>query len=145
LNVKGQAWGLGISKVVGDTSIRLSTPAELSEPLLAVLGEIHHLRADQIHSEMLAQDLEALENSVRRVLRHMNGVAEAPRRSFLSLRELNVLKNVAAGMSNKQIASRLGISEKTVRNHMNRIFTKLGARNRTEAVVSAMRAGLVST
>ena len=60
----------------------------------------------------------------------------------LSNRELNVLKQVAAGLSNKQIARRLGISEKTVRNHLSKVFGKLGARNRTEAVMNAMHAGI---
>lgn len=64
-------------------------------------------------------------------------------RAKLSHRELNVLKEVAAGLSNKQIARQLGISEKTVRNHLSRVFNKLGATNRTDAVMHAMRAGLV--
>ena len=135
---------LGISKVVGNVSMRAPTPAELNKPLLAVLVEIRKLRADFGHDETYAKDLDALEDSVHRVLRHVNGTIAAPGRSFLSLREIHVLREVAAGMSNKQIARRLGISEKTVRNHMTRIFTKLGASNRTEAVVSAMRAGLIS-
>jgi len=65
-------------------------------------------------------------------------------RTKLSHRELHVLNQVADGLSNKQIARRLGISEKTVRNHLSRVFNKLGATNRTEAVVHAMRAGLVT-
>ena len=135
---------LGISKVVGNVSMRAPTPAELNKPLLAVLVEIRHLRANHGHDEMFAKDLDALEDSVRRVLRHVNGTIAEPGPSFLSAREIHVLKQVAAGMSNKQIARRLGISEKTVRNHMTRILTKLGASNRTEAVISAMRAGLIS-
>ena len=70
----------------------------------------------------------------------------APRNAedaVLSRRELNVLKHVASGLSNKQIAFRLGISEKTVRNHMSKVFTKLGAKNRTEAAMHAIRAGLL--
>lgn len=70
----------------------------------------------------------------------------APRNAVdavLSLRELNVLKQVASGLSNKQIGFRLGISEKTVRNHMSKVFTKLGAKNRTEAVMHSIRAGLL--
>jgi DNA-binding NarL/FixJ family response regulator len=60
----------------------------------------------------------------------------------LSRREIVVLKQVAAGLSNKQIARRLGISENTVSNHLGRIFTSLRAANRTEAVMKAMRAGI---
>jgi DNA-binding NarL/FixJ family response regulator len=60
----------------------------------------------------------------------------------LSSREMYVLRQVASGLSNKQIASRLGISEKTVRNHLSRVFNKLRATNRTEAVMNAMRVGM---
>ena len=59
----------------------------------------------------------------------------------LSDRERNVLKQVARGLSNKQIARQLTISEKTVRNHLSRIFVKLRATNRTEAVMNALRGG----
>lgn len=62
----------------------------------------------------------------------------------LSTRELSVLNQVATGLSNKQIAIRLGISQKTVRNHLTRVFNKLGAGNRTEAVLHAMRVGLLT-
>lgn len=63
----------------------------------------------------------------------------------LSSRELHVLRHVAVGLSNKQVARRLGISEKTVRNHLTRIFSKLGVMTRTEAVVAAIRAGVLAT
>jgi DNA-binding NarL/FixJ family response regulator len=66
-----------------------------------------------------------------------------PAAADLSERELHVLQQVATGLSNKQIARRLGISEKTVRNHLSRVFNKLRAANRTEAVLNAMRVGLL--
>jgi DNA-binding NarL/FixJ family response regulator len=65
------------------------------------------------------------------------------RRAEVSKRELSVLTHVAAGQSNKQIGNLLGISAQTVRNHMSRIFVKLGVGNRTEAVMSAVRLGLL--
>ncbi len=65
------------------------------------------------------------------------------RRAEVSKRELSVLTHVAAGQSNKQIGNLLGISAQTVRNHMSRIFVKLGVSNRTEAVMSAVRLGLL--
>jgi len=61
----------------------------------------------------------------------------------LSRRELEVLRNVAAGLSDKQVAGRLGISPKTVRNHLSQIFSKLKAGNRVEAVINAVRSGLL--
>jgi DNA-binding NarL/FixJ family response regulator len=70
--------------------------------------------------------------------------AGATDRPAVSKRELTVLAEVAAGRSNKQIARRLGISQKTVRNHLSRIFHRLGVSNRTEAVMTAMRHGLMN-
>ena len=75
-------------------------------------------------------------------------VDEASKRSLthLDVRSIEGLeRHVAAGLSNKQIARRLEISQLTVRNHLTRVFDKLGATNRTEAAVSAMRRGLVNT
>jgi DNA-binding NarL/FixJ family response regulator len=62
----------------------------------------------------------------------------------LSPRELDVLRSVAAGLSDKQVAGRLGISPKTVRNHMSQIFSKLQASNRVEAVIKALRRGVLN-
>jgi DNA-binding NarL/FixJ family response regulator len=69
-------------------------------------------------------------------------VKSLARHTTLSSRETFVLRQVAVGLSNKQIARRLGISEKTVRNHLSRVFTKLRATNRTEAVMNAIRTGI---
>jgi len=63
-------------------------------------------------------------------------------KALLSNREMHVLKEVAEGFSNKQIAWRLGISEKTVRNHLVSVYDKLSATNRTHAVMLAIRLGL---
>ncbi len=61
----------------------------------------------------------------------------------LSPRELDVLRAMAEGLSNKQIAHNLDISEHTIKFHVNAILGKLGAQSRTEAVVRATRAGLI--
>jgi DNA-binding NarL/FixJ family response regulator len=62
----------------------------------------------------------------------------------LSSRELEVLRQVASGLSDKQVARQLGISEKTVRSHLTRVYLKLQASNRVEAVINALRSGLLS-
>lgn len=87
-----------------------------------------------------------IKDIVSRILdvRLARGIGRPPKDAGVSTRELYVLKQVAAGLSNKQIARRLGISEKTVRNHLSRVFNKLAATNRTEAVMNAMRAGLLN-
>ena len=61
----------------------------------------------------------------------------------LTPRELQVLQSIADGMANKQIARALGMSEHTVKFHINAILGKLGASSRTDAVVRATRAGLL--
>jgi DNA-binding NarL/FixJ family response regulator len=62
----------------------------------------------------------------------------------LTPREIEVLEQLAEGLSNKAIAARLGISDQTVKFHMASICGKLGAANRTDAVRRAVRRGLIS-
>ncbi|MEV1249474.1 response regulator transcription factor [Nonomuraea sp. NPDC049750] len=62
----------------------------------------------------------------------------------LTNRELEVLKLVAAGLSNREIVQRLRVSEATVKTHINRIFAKIGARDRAQAVRYAYRRGIAS-
>ncbi len=67
-------------------------------------------------------------------------------RSFfepLSPRELEVLRHVAQGASNKEVAAQLGLSESTIKNHVNTILHKLCVTDRTEAVTLASRRGLI--
>ncbi len=61
----------------------------------------------------------------------------------LTARELEVLQRLAQGLANKQIAAALNISEHTVKFHVSSIYSKLGAANRTEAVRTGVRLGLI--
>ena len=61
----------------------------------------------------------------------------------LTHRELEVMQHLAAGRTNRDIASALGITEHTVKFHVNSILQKLGAESRTEAVVRAARLGII--
>ena len=61
----------------------------------------------------------------------------------LTFRELDVIKLIAQGCLNKEIADRLSITEGTVKSHTSALFVKLGVANRTEAVREAVRRGLV--
>jgi DNA-binding NarL/FixJ family response regulator len=63
--------------------------------------------------------------------------------SELTARELDVLRLVAAGKANKQIAIELAISERTARTHVSRILRKLRLSSRTQAALWAVREGLV--
>ena len=58
-------------------------------------------------------------------------------------RELEILEAMAAGLSNREIAERLFVSENTVKTHAARVFDKLSARRRTQAVQRAKEAGLI--
>ncbi|HET7677510.1 MAG TPA: response regulator transcription factor [Candidatus Limnocylindrales bacterium] len=61
----------------------------------------------------------------------------------LSPREVEILDNIAQGMTNKQVAYALSISEQTVKNHMSSILRKLSVNDRTQAVVYAMKQGWI--
>ena len=79
--------------------------------------------------------------------RLMKGVAapsiqETPRVRGLTDREIELLRLVAEGMSNKAIAQKLSVSQNTVKYHMHNIIQQLGVQNRTEAATHAIRAGL---
>jgi DNA-binding NarL/FixJ family response regulator len=72
-------------------------------------------------------------------------IAEHVTDNALSMRELQVLGHAAEGFSNKRIATHMGISPETVKTHMKNILVKVKARDRTEAVVIAMRRGIIDT
>lgn len=71
------------------------------------------------------------------------GNPEAQAALGISSRELAVLAEIAAGHSNKEIAARLHVSPNTVKTHVARLFEKLGARRRTDALRRARELGLV--
>jgi two-component system, NarL family, response regulator len=70
-------------------------------------------------------------------------LAERIAGSELTPRETEVLRLMAAGESNRQIADALAISESGVKGHVNNIFSKLGVSDRTQAVTAALRRGIV--
>lgn len=69
--------------------------------------------------------------------------APAPRAETLTEREMDVLRLAARGESNKQIADHLHLSSRTVQAHLSSIFGKFGVASRTEAVLHALRTGLI--
>ena len=83
---------------------------------------------------------------IETLLRALNAVSTSGAETLvetLTPRELEVLQLVAAGLGNKEIASRLEISEHTVKFHVASIMGKLGAASRTEAVTLGIRHGLI--
>ena len=61
----------------------------------------------------------------------------------LTKRELEILKLIAQGLLNKEIAAMLNISERTVKNHISNIFKKIDVSDRTQAAVFAIKNGIV--
>ena len=84
----------------------------------------------------------------KKVLQHFATDAKPPQPGLpyegLTQRELEVLQLAADGLSNKEIAEKLVISEKTIKNHIANIFSKLQVNDRTHAILYALRKGLVS-
>lgn len=78
-----------------------------------------------------------------RVLRGLPARDRAPPVSPLTARELEVLRLMAGGYSNREIADVLGAAEGTVKNHASSILAKLGVRDRTRAVLTAIERGLI--
>ena len=79
----------------------------------------------------------------RTLMSSLHYAREEPPTSELTSRELDVLRLVAAGKPNKQIATELAISERTARTHVSRILRKLQLSSRTQAALWAVREGLV--
>lgn len=79
------------------------------------------------------------------VLKHLSGNSRSVRRPFdeLTKRELEVLKEIASGKSNKEIAAALFITEKTVKTHVSNVLAKLELADRTQAALYAVRNRLV--
>ena len=92
---------------------------------------------DTVHRGEVSLSPDAL-HEVLRSRSDATGTAE------LSSRELEILHCIARGLSNKEIAGELFLSANTVRNHVQRLSSKLGAHSRLEAVVLAVRAGLIT-
>jgi DNA-binding NarL/FixJ family response regulator len=89
----------------------------------------------------LMQGRAALEPSV--ATRLLERMSEGETNEELSGRELDVLRLLVKGDSNKSIASRLMLSENTVKSHISHIFSKLGVQSRAEAVAVALQRGIV--
>jgi DNA-binding NarL/FixJ family response regulator len=91
----------------------------------------------------VAQGEVALAPSVSRVLVRQATRPKEPPAPVLSARETEVLRLVAAGLSNREIGERLFLGEATVKTHLLHAFTKLEVRDRTRAVTRAMELGLL--
>ncbi len=78
-----------------------------------------------------------------RRLSHASAAEGQPSIHTLSEKEVEIIRYVASGMNNKEIAEKLSYSEKTVKNYLSVIFQKLGIRDRVQAAIFALRQGLL--
>ncbi len=79
-----------------------------------------------------------IDPSVARQLARVNGAGD------LTSREVEVLRHVALGLSNKEIAATLGVSEETIKSHVTHLLAKLDVDNRAQATVQALKRGFVT-
>jgi DNA-binding NarL/FixJ family response regulator len=106
---------------------------------------VGHLDPDSLGAALTAAShgLAVIEPTLVSALAQVEVVQSETQVEALTPREMEVLQLLASGLPNKTIASRLSITDHTVKFHVNAIMTKLGVQSRTEAVVRATKLGLI--
>jgi DNA-binding NarL/FixJ family response regulator len=133
-------------------AIRAEFPAARFVVLTTYDGDVQALRAlkagatgyllKSMLREELIDTIRTIHAGRRRIPSEIAaGIVEHVADDVLTGREIEVLRRVAAGTSNKVIASQLAVSDATVKSHMKSILSKLGANDRTHAVTIAMKRG----
>jgi DNA-binding NarL/FixJ family response regulator len=97
----------------------------------------------QVHAGQVQIEPEFTGTIVSEMRRLSSLSSESSSLTELSEKEVDILRCVAMGLSNKEIAEQLAYSEKTVKNYLSIIFQKLGIRDRTQAAIFAFRHGLI--
>jgi DNA-binding NarL/FixJ family response regulator len=142
--------GIGVLNALGKMEntprVLVLTSFEKEEDIYRAIraGAQGYLLKDTTESEMVAA-ISVVNSGKRYIPRHIAArLADRLMRSDLTTRELQTLELLAQGSTNKQIAGALGISDNTVRHHVNNIMEKLQVTDRTEAVATALRNGVLS-
>jgi two-component system, NarL family, response regulator LiaR len=129
---------MALTSVLGDASVTGAIKA----------GAIGYLlkdtEAEELHRAIKGAADRKVQLAPQAAARLMREVRAPESPQELSERESEVLKLVARGKANKQIASELFVEEKTVKAHVSSILRKLGVQSRTQAALHAVRTGLVS-
>lgn len=144
-----------IKEVIPNTAVLILTAYNDEEYILGLLdaGAAGYILksargSDLVEAVRVIQAGESVlhPNIIAKLLeRAMTGPVEGHQRSeLLSERESEVLKLVALGMSNKGVAEKLSVSERTIKAHLTNIFNKLNVASRSEAIVRGLKLGLVS-
>jgi DNA-binding NarL/FixJ family response regulator len=144
----------GMNGIEAMVAIRNDFPAACFVILTTYQGDVQALRAlksgassyllkSMLRKELL-QTIRAVHSGKKRIPPEIAaGLAHHVIDESLTDRELEVLRKVAEGTSNKRIASCLSVSEGTVKSHMKNIMSKLGANDRTHAVTIAIKRGFI--
>ncbi len=140
---------LELGEVEGSLAVVALVPDE-EHASEAWLAGVRGLLYREVSGERLLAAIEAVywgliavEPELMALLAPAGALAEPLLAEELTPRELEVLRLLAEGLSNKAIAQQLDISDHTVKFHVNAIMSKLGAQSRTAAVVQATRLGLI--
>lgn len=147
-----------IIDVAPKTKVVLLTSSESEEDLLKAIkaGARGYIIKDTPMPELVRKLDDVLEggavvsphmggllfDTVAHLLRHRD--LSSSRKPALTGREIEVLESIAAGMTSREVGEKLFISENTVKNHVRNILDKLGLGSRNEAVMFAVREGLIS-
>ncbi len=148
----GQAMALALRKSVPDVKIMVLSGTEVDErvfDLIAagvegyVLKEIEPAELVRAIHAVMRGEAYLYPQVLKKVLGRMQGRPAVPAPVALTARELEVLEWMASPNTYRQIARQLNVSEETVRSHAKSILDKLGQPNRSQAVLAAIRAGLI--
>jgi two-component system, NarL family, response regulator len=137
---------LGIKRMGSRARVIILTSFETDEDIYRAVqaGAQGYLLKDTSLKEMV-EAIQTVHSAKRYIPREIaSRLAERMMRSNLTARELEILKMLSKGLTNKQIGSALGISGNTVKNHVNSIIEKLEVSDRTEAATTAIQRGLIT-
>ncbi len=105
-------------------------------PAAELVNSIRTFTTEGLPQQMMGKLLQGLRKM---------GEPNAPTQAMLTKTEVKVLDMLGSGLSNKELAMELNCSVKTIKNHLNSAFHKLGVTSRTEAVVKAIKLGIISS
>ena len=145
-NMNGIETLLALKKTGSNAAVIILTSYETDEDIYRAVqaGAQGYLLKDTSLREMV-EAIRSVHSGKRYIPRPIAArLAERMMRTNLTLREIEILKMLAKGPTNKQIGHALGISDNTVRNHVNSIIEKLEVSDRTEAATTAIQRGIIA-
>ncbi len=148
----GQAMALALRKSVPDVKIMVLSGTEVDERVFDLIAAgVEGYVLKEIEPAELVRAIHAVMRGeaylhptvLKKVLGRMQGRPAVPAPAALTARELEVLEWMASPNTYRQIARQLNVSEETIRSHAKSILDKLGQPNRSQAVLAAIRVGLI--